>query len=103
MRSYHTKMSIKRDESLFRDPKSTYASIRRNKRAEMGKINTSEVGQNVYIGDNVPAGFYESILNLKTRDKDKIHNSKYFIDFAEDYYHITQLCKDSTKICPISE
>ena len=69
----------------------------------MGKINSLKVDKNIYVGESVPDGFYESIMNLKTRDQESIQNSKFFNIFLEDYRHIIQLCKNSTAICPVSE
>ena len=69
----------------------------------MGKISTLNVGDNRYVGENVPDGFYESISRLKMRNEEKLCQSEYFKEFTEDYHHILELCKESAPLRPLSE
>ena len=58
------------------------------------------VGDKKYSGDNVKAGFYDSIKTL--RSKDTNHNPSKIIDFKEDYKNILYLCKDKVDLPSIS-
>ena len=61
--------AIKRDEDLLKDPKSTYRRIRNSRRNQAGKVHKLRVADRTYIGDRVPDGFYDSVKQLKTKNK----------------------------------
>ena len=103
VRSFNIEESIRRDDALLLDPKATYASIRRSKKAEHRKLNILKVGNDVYEGDEIPHGFYHSILHLKTKDIERLDHSTHYNDFLGDYDNIIKLCRDSPNMPTISE
>ena len=102
VRSIHAKESIARDMKLMKNPASTFAQIRASKRACAGKIHKLQVGPVSFFGDRVPDGFYASIQELKTRNKDVLY-SQHFQSASFDYENILELSRESRDIRPISE
>ena len=91
-----------RDENLLRDPKLTYRKIRKSRRTLSGKVCSLKVGEKLYTGEQVPDGFYESVLKLKTKTED-VDNSQYFHDFKLDYLHILEMCRSEARMAPITD
>ena len=61
------------------------------------------MGDRVYVGNNVPDGFYDSISSLKSLDQQELASSKSFSSVSENYRHILKLCKSASKVPPLSE
>ena len=61
-----------------------------------------KVREKLYTGEQVPDGFYESVLKLKTKTED-VDNSQYFHDFKLDYLHILEMCRSEARMAPITD
>ena len=66
------------------------------------KINKLTVNEKTYTGDSVPDGFYDSLLGLKTFERDKIQDPVSFMRCEQDYQNIIDLCSSGAKIPMIS-
>ena len=84
-------------------PSATFTQIRASKRCRMRNLNKLHVGQETFVGDNVPDGFYSAIKTLKTKDKISLKKSPYYDGFVKDYRNILELSKNSEPIPPITE
>ena len=69
--------------------------------------NTAQVpylttGAKKYVGDRVADGFFDSISNLKSQDKEVLHSSESYKNFSEDYQNILKICKEKKVLPSIS-
>ena len=71
VRSFKVKDSVERDSKLLKDPRATFADIRRAKQAKIGSIGKLQVENRTYLGDHVQDGFYEAVSTLKSKNMDK--------------------------------
>ena len=69
----------------------------------MRRVNLLKVGSKSYCGETVQDGFFDSILQLKTRDHNALESSPPFADFSMTYQNILEVCKNGDVIPPISE
>ena len=102
-RSIRAREAFNRDHKLMNSPSATFTFIRASKRCRMGNLNKLHVGQETFVGDNVPDGFYSAIKTLKTKDKISLKKSPYYDGFVKDYRNILELSKNSEPIPPITE
>ena len=102
-REFKARASYKRDQNLSRGPSFVFNSIRSAKRCKAGKIHKLTVGKKTYSGESVKDGFFDSILQLKTRDSDHLHSSDTFKEFSYDYNNILEVCRSGAQIPLISE
>ena len=98
---------IIRDELLFSicsdNPSLLYKSVRNSKNRGSGKINKLKVGDRVYLGDDIPDGFYDSLLQLKTVDHKSLEESSSYLNASKDFENILEICAAGEKIPSISE
>ena len=66
------------------------------------KISEIHVGNKVFTGDNVSAGFYENIKTLKTEHDPATKNCESCKSFKFDHKLILEICKYGEKIPPLS-
>ena len=57
----------------------------------------------MYLGDQVPDGFFDSLSQLKSIDQQKLLISPSFQDFKDEYSHILEVCESGQPIPEISE
>ena len=78
MRSESAFESLKRDNFLHKildgSPSKVFKAIRAAKRNHSSEINKLIVDDKTYLGGNVPDGFYDSLLGLKTMNQEKIQD-----------------------------
>ena len=98
LRNHRYRITAARDSQLLRNPKATYAAIRRKKNAAVSKINILKVGSKTYHGERVGDGFYDSILTIKLRDENKLQKSPHYNLIKDEYKHILDLCRESEPI-----
>ena len=65
-------------------------------------IQKLSVDEKVYEGENVPDGFYDSILSLKKVDEQTLSLSDSFISASETYKCILKICNSGSKVPHIS-
>ena len=85
---------------LSSNPSSLYRAIKSNKR-DCISINKLNVGNDVFLGDDIGKGFYKSISALKTRSDD-ILDCPTFQSFLTDHKHIMEICMEGLKIPPLN-
>ena len=93
--------SYNRDTKLLQNPKSTYAQIRRRKRLTCEKICELNVDGKIYVANQVPDGFHDSVKSLKTKNQNNLNENSSFNDCLLDYHNIIQICKQSQPVRPI--
>ena len=85
---------------LSSNPSSLYRAIKSNKR-DCISINKLNVGNDVFLGDDIGKGFYKSISALKTRSDD-ILDCPTFKSFLTDHKHIMEICMEGLRIPPLN-
>ena len=99
------------DQKMFsilssNDSSGIYRKIRALKSSSTKAIPFLQVGNTQYLGENVKAGFYDSISTLKTRYHDRNRNIIWddieTIDYAEDYQYILDICNNKRDLPNIS-
>ena len=82
---------------------SIYRRIRSLKSSSTQEIPFLQVGNTVYHGKNVKAGFYNSISSLKSRSRgSNSTEDRRVMDYAADYEYILEICKNKRDIPNIS-
>ena len=91
VRTNNANNSLKRDQKLHSvlstNPSSLYKAVNANKKSGGGRIQRLTVCNDLYLGDEVADGFYNSLKGLKT---------------SEDYEHIIDICSNGDKIPQIT-
>ena len=87
---------------MSQNPSNVFNAVRRSKQSNNRKINKLCVNDRVYTGDNVPDGFYDSLLDLKTVDYRNIQDSISFERYSSDYSNILKICELGTDIPKIT-
>ena len=106
VRKLDVQESIKRNEqhhTIISNPSKIFQSIRNAKRCSSGKVEKLNVGNKVYLGDQVADGFFDSLSNLKSIDRQFLDNSTSYNLFKEDYQHILKICSAGKPLPPVSE
>ena len=106
LRYQNVQESIERDKMLDSirsgNPSALYKSIKRNKNGKTNEIQKLTVRDRLYLGDDVPDGFYDSLSHLKTIDRSTIQESQSYNNFLDEYEHIIEICNNGEKIPMIS-
>ena len=106
VRKFHHSENMKRDSNLFNilssNPSSTFQSIKSAKSTSTCQVPYLTVKDKKYHGDRVPDGLFDSISNLKTQDREKLHSSSSFKSLSQDYTYIMKLCKQKKTLPEIS-
>ena len=102
-RRFQHNQDIKRDSSLFNitssNPAATFQKIKAAKRDASCQVPFLTVGSKTYTGEKVPDGFYDSISNLKSQDKESLFSSPSYMGYRDDYLNILKICRNK-KILP---
>ena len=102
VRSNNAMDSLKRDQKLHSvlstNPSSLYKAIKVNKKANGGRIERLIVSNDLYLGDEVADGFFNSLKALKTSNVESLEASTAYASFSEDYEHIIEICSNGDKI-----
>ena len=106
IRSENAAESCKRDAALFsilqNNPSDIFKSIRSSKSNNLRNISKLSANGKIYAGDNVPDGFYDSLLDLKTFYPESIQDSSSYERHLSDYEHIIEICRSGSKMPSIS-
>ena len=106
LRKENATLSIARDTKLHKilsnDPSLLYKSIRENKKNKESRIQKLMVKDKLYLGEQVPDGFYDSLLQLKSVDQLSLDVSPSYLNYSEDYDHIMEICQQGEKIPQIT-
>ena len=101
LRKENATLSIARDTKLHKilsnDPSLLYKSIRENKKNKESRIQKLMVKDKLYLGEQVPDGFYDSLLQLKSVDQLSLDVSPSYLNYSEDYDHIMEICQQGEK------
>ena len=81
---------------------SIFTTIRNLKNSKSGNINSLKVGDNVYVGESVPDGFFASLSALKSPDMTKIHSTPQYQSTLSDFQHILKISRSGDKIPAIT-
>ena len=84
---------------------SIYEKIKSLKSSSVKQIPFLNVGSDIYWGEDVKAGFYDSISKLKTRPITpdvEVKDEEPAIDYTKDYHYILQLCRYKQDLPAIS-
>ena len=106
VRTNNANNSLKRDQKLHSvlstNPSSLYKAVNANKKSGGGRIQRLTVCNDLYLGDEVADGFYNSLKGLKTSDVKSLEASACYASFSEDYEHIIDICSNGDKIPQIT-
>ena len=97
--------AIKRDEKLndiHSNPSAVFATIKKLNRSNSSKINSLNVGDKTYVGNDVPDGFFASLSALKSPDMSNIHSTPQYQSTLADFQHILKICRSGEPIPDIS-
>ena len=84
------------------DSSSIYRRIRSLKSSSVKGIPFLQVGNSMYHGENVKAGFFDSISTLKRRPQKGNNKEDTVVDYAEDYKYILEICKNKLDLPRLS-
>ena len=106
VRSQQCSASFDRDTKLNsildKSPADIFRSIKSSKASSSSKLPSIRVGNNLYEGDCVPDGFFDSMSRLKCPDMEQMTSTPEFQATSYDYNNIIQICRSGAKIKPIS-
>ena len=98
--------SIRRDSPLFsilgKENTNIFGAIKANKRGVARKINKLVVKQRTYTNESVHNGFYDSLIGLKTFDRENVLDPQSFARYKTDFENILKLCSDGPEVPDIS-
>ena len=105
-RRYHHALDKKRDSEsydiLTSKNTSAFKKIKSLKSRSSCQVPFLTVGGKKYDGDKVPDGFFDSLQNLKTQDKETLHSSRTYNSWAQDYHNILKICQNKKVIPKLS-
>ena len=106
IRSYRGANMFAEDQKMFSlmssSPSSVFRKIKASKKSSVEAIPFLKVGSDVYHGENVKNGFFDSISRLKSKSYGPGKANEVTVDFMEDYKHILDLCKNKRDLPRIS-
>ena len=107
VRNTNGKKNTEIDQRMFsmlspNDSSVIYRRIRALKSSSAKGIPFLQVGEDVYHGEDVKAGFYNSISTLKSRHQNNNKEEDKMIDYAEDYKYILEICRNKSDLPRIS-
>ena len=106
LRKENSAEDIQRDSDIFEifgaNPSAFFNKIRANSRNAIRKISQLKVASRTYTGANVPDGFYDHLLHLKTFNEDDIQDPESYARFSYDFDNIIKLCNEGTNIPEIT-
>ena len=83
---------------MTNNPASLYTYLRNSKKSGSTMIQNLTVGDQTYVGDQVPDGFYASMTAIKSCNIDELQSQPSLSDQFSNYEHIIKLCEDQHKI-----
>ena len=93
--------SIRRDQRLYTimsdNPADIFKFLRGNKTASK-EIRELKVGNQIYSGDSIPDGFYESMRNIKSCDLSQLRSDENLMDHFSIHQHILKICEHTPKL-----
>ena len=102
VRAHNRTAGLKRDASLnsimTANPASLFRSVKSSKAAASSQISSIRVGSDIYTGDAVPDGFFDSMSRLKCPDMSTITNTPEFRSVSADYENIIKICQSGRPI-----
>ena len=106
VRKVRLKQSLKRDSKLdsilSKDPRAIYSYLRTSRKTKTSNIQNLKVGDEVYHGDMVGDGFYESMTALKSCNMETLENDPQLSHHFSNFEHILKICQANQNIPPIS-
>ena len=98
--------SNKRDQetfSIFSNSSNTvFRNVRSAKKSSNVAVKKLYVRDQIYEGDSVCDGFYDSVAFLKTEAHQNLESSESFISANKEYENILRICKQGVKIPKMS-
>ena len=84
-----------------KNPFLSYQALKRIRTAKVEKVQKLHVGNDVFEGQMVPDGMFESIRRLKNEQVSFCTDDNH-PDFSEEYRHILDICNSGQKIPPLT-
>ena len=105
-RRHHHALDMKRDTDSFNiltsKNMSAFKKIKSLKSRSSCQVPYLKVGDKKYVGSKVPDGFFDSLKNLKTQDKETLHSSRTYNSWGQDYHNILKICQNKKVIPKVS-
>ena len=87
---------------MTENPSSLYKYIKSCRTSGNASIHKLTVGKQVYVEEEVPDGFYESMTSLKSCNIEELKYDPALVDQFSNHEHILKLCQDHHKIPKMS-